>query len=89
MPTPSEIDRQVKFERDAIRQGVEKLRKNTADLERKSYASASVYGCSSISTALPLIVKRIEETTEYQIKRGCNGASFKEIHQYLGNTPVS
>ena len=57
MATPAEIERQVKFERDAIRQGVEKLRKNTADLEAKSYASASVYGCSSIQSALPLIVK--------------------------------
>ena len=46
MATPAEIERQVKFERDAIRQGVEKLRKNTADLEAKSYASASVYGCA-------------------------------------------
>ena len=82
MATPAEIERQVKFERDAIRQGVEKLRKNTKDLEAKSYASASVYGCSSIQSALPLIVKRIEDTVDHRIRRG-NGHTFREIHEFL------
>ena len=62
--------------------GLERLRKNTRDLEGKSYASASVYGCSSISTLLPLVTKRIEETI-LRIKKGCIGKSFAEIHQYL------
>ena len=35
MPTPSEIDRQVKFEREAIRHGLEKLHKNIRDLEKR------------------------------------------------------
>ena len=82
MATPAEIERQVKFEREAIRQGVEKLRKNTADLEAKSYASASVYGCNSIQSALPLIIKRIEDTVDHRIRRG-NGHAFREIHQFL------
>ena len=33
MATPAQIEEQVNFERDAIRCGVEKLRKNTQSLE--------------------------------------------------------
>ena len=82
MPTPAEIDEQIQLERDAIAQGLEKLRKNTRDLEGKDYASASVYGAASIDTLLPLVVARIEATTN-RIKEGKTGASFKEIQQYL------
>ena len=57
----AQIERQVKFERDAIRQGVRNYT-DAADLEKKSYASASVYGCSSIQSALPAITKRLETT---------------------------
>ena len=62
--------------------GLERLQRNTRDLEDKSYASATVYGCSSINTLLPLVTKRIEETKKL-IKEGCIGKSFAEIHQYL------
>ena len=82
MATPAEIERQVKFEREAIRQGVAKLHKNTADLEAKSYASASVYGCSSIQSLLPKLVERINATKD-RIHRGTNGVMFKEIKDYL------
>ena len=82
MPTPAQIAEQVQFERDAIRQGLDRLRKNTRDLEERTYASATVYGCSSISTLLPLVTKRIEDTTK-RIREGKIGKSFKEIHQYL------
>ena len=82
MPTPAQIEEQVNFERDAIRLGLERLRKNTKDLEEKTYASATVYGCSSISTLLPLVTKRIEDTNK-RIREGKIGVAFKEIHQYL------
>ena len=82
LATPAQIDEQVKFERDAIRHGLKRLRENTRALETKTYASATVYGCSSISTLLPLVTKRIEDTNT-RIKQGCTGKSFKEIQQYL------
>ncbi len=82
MPTPAQIEEQVNFERDAIRLGLERLRKNTRDLEEKTYASATVYGCSSISTLLPLVTKRIENTND-RIRSRKNGVAFAEIHQYL------
>ena len=85
MATPAEIDEQIKLEREAISQGLNKLHKNTQDLESKSYASATVYGAASIDTLLPLVVARIEETVDYAIKRGKTGVSFKEIHQYLAD----
>ena len=82
MPTPAQIEEQVNFERDAIRLGLKRLRKNTKDLEEKTYASATVYGCSSISTLLPLVTKRIENTND-RIRSRKNGVAFAEIHQYL------
>ena len=82
MATPAQIDEQVRFERNAIRKGLERLRKNTKDLEEKTYASATVYGCSSISSLLPVVTRRIEDTN-LRIRKGCIGRAFKEIHQYL------
>jgi DNA-directed RNA polymerase len=84
LPTPAEIDEQIQLERDAISQGLKRLHKNTYDLENKSYASATVYGAASIDTLLPLVVARIEDTTN-RIKEGKTGASFKEIQQYLAD----
>ena len=81
-PTDSQIDEQVQFERDAIRLGLERLRKNTKDLEDKSYSSASVYGCSSIASILPMVTESIKNT-KHRIRSRKNGVAFAEIHQYL------
>lgn len=82
MATPAQIEEQVQFERDAIRLGLERLRKNTNDLEAKQYASATVYGCSSISSLLPAVTERIRESADHRIRRG-NGHAFAELHEYL------
>ena len=82
--TPEQIDEQIQLERDAIAQGLKKLHKNTRDLEGKEYASASVYGAASIDTLLPLVVARIEATTN-RIKEGKTGAAFVEIQKYLAD----
>ena len=84
MPTPAQIDEQIQLERDAIAQGLKKLHKNTRDLEGKEYASATVYGAASIDTLLPLVVARIEATTN-RIKEGKTGAAFAEIQKYLAD----
>ena len=84
MPTPSQINEQIQLERDQISQGIKRLRDNTRQLEEKSYASATVYGISSIDTLLPLVVERIKDTTN-RIKEGKTGRSFKEIQQYLSD----
>ena len=84
MPTPAQIEEQVQLERDQIAQGLKRLRKNTCQLEQKSYASATVYGIASIDTLLPLVVDRIKDTTN-RIKEGKTGRSFKEIQQYLAD----
>jgi len=84
LPTPAQIDEQIQLERDAIAQGLKKLHKNTRDLEGKDYASATVYGAASIDTLLPLVVARIEATTN-RIKEGKTGAAFVEIQKYLAD----
>ena len=83
--TQAQIDEQIAFERDAIRQGLKRLRDNTLKLEQKDYASASIYGVASIDTLLPLVVAKIEDTTERRIKSGKVGVAFKEIQQYLAD----
>lgn len=82
MPTPAQIDAQIQFERDAISHGLEKLHKNTKDLENKSYASATVYGATSIDSLLPRVVEKIEATTT-RLTKGQAGVAFKEIQQFL------
>lgn len=62
MPTLAEIDAQFDLERYAIQRGVERLQTGTRKLERQSYASSSVYGQSSIRTALTPVVDLINST---------------------------
>jgi DNA-directed RNA polymerase len=82
MPTPSQIEEQVQLERDQIAQGLKRLRDNTANLENKSYASATIYGIHSIDTLLPIVVTRIEETTHDRLTRG-TGHQFQLIKDYV------
>ena len=84
MPTPAQIEEQVKLERDQIAQGLKRLRNNTSKLEEKSYASATVYGIASIDALLPVLIERIQDTTN-RIKQGKTGKSFKEIQIYLAD----
>ena len=88
-PTPSQINEQVELERDQIRQGLKRLRDQTLKLENQNYASATIYGISSIDTLLPEVVKRIEQTNE-KIHKGHFGVAFKDIHVYLkGLEPIA
>ena len=84
MPTPAQIEEQVQLERDAVASGLNKLRKQTKKLEEQSYASATIYGVASIDTLLPLVVARIEETTD-RIHRGQAGKAFGEIKKHLAD----
>lgn len=82
MATPAQIEEQIQLERDQIEQGLKRLRDNTRKLEEKEYASAAIYGVAAIDTLLPLVCKRIEETTN-RINKGAAGKAFREIRQYL------
>ena len=87
MTTPAEIEAQIAFEREAISHGLQKLRKNTRDLEDKSYASASVYGAASIDTLVPILVQYIEDTTHDRLTRG-RGHQFQLIKTYVSQLEV-
>ena len=84
MPTPAQIDEQINHERDAIAQGLKRLREQTRTLENKEYSSASVYGITTIDALLPLVVERIKETNT-RIHEGHTGVSFREIKKYLAD----
>ena len=84
MPTPAQIDEQINHERDAIAQGLKRLRDNTKNLEEKSYASASIYGITTIDALLPLVVQQIKDTNK-RIHEGHTGHQFKQIHKYLAD----
>ena len=84
MPTIDLIDQQITLERQAISQGLTKLKTNMRKLEERSYASATIYGVVSVDTMLPLVIKEIESTL-HRIKEGKNGVHFKEIAQYLAD----
>ena len=84
MPTPSQIDEQVRLERDQIKQGIKLLKDNTDSLEKKSYCSASIYGITSIRELIPVVTESIESGKE-KLKRGHNGVAFKDVFKYLEN----
>ena len=83
MARKDEIAMQVQFERDAIAQGLKKLRDNTLRLEEKQYASATIYGVASIDTLLPLVVKEIERTSFNRLKRATG--HMASIKEYVSN----
>ena len=85
MATPYQIDQQVQLEREAIAQGLKRLRSNIKQLEEKDYASATIYGVSSIEALIPLVISKIQDTFDYKIVRGKNGVAFKEIQTYLSD----
>ena len=47
------------LEKEAIAQGIKRLTDQTIKLENQSYASATIYGMSSIDTLIPHLIKRI------------------------------
>ena len=67
MPLRVEIEQQETLERNQIKGGLDKLRKDTLHLEKKEYASATVYGSSSIATLLPTFIKYLDEKKQERI----------------------
>ena len=69
MPTPAQIDEQIKLESYQKTEGLKRLRDNTTKLEGQNYASATIYGITCIDELIPLTFKQIEDT-RLRIKRG-------------------
>ena len=67
MPLRVEIEQQETLERNQIKGGLDKLRKDTLHLEKKEYASATVYGSASIATLLPTFIKYLDEKKQERI----------------------
>ena len=82
MPTPSQIDEEFLFERKLIDGGLEKFRKDTLKLEKASYASATVYGSSSIENLLPIFIKYIKEKTAKRLKNA-SGHRLHLLHNFI------
>ena len=64
MPTTADLEMQERFERKQIKGGLERFRSNTNKLLDKDYASATVFGSSSIETLLPYLVNYIDQKKE-------------------------
>jgi len=82
MPTPAQIDEQVRHEREAIHCGLAKLTKDTQRAEEREYASSSVYGKSSIEAAQESVAKAILDTFT-RITERQNGLHFADIKSHL------
>jgi len=82
MATPSEIQRQVELEQEALSCGKQKLHASLQRLQEKSYASASVYGTASISAALPDVIKDIEANLS-KMRKGQAGTYYKPVSVYI------
>lgn len=84
MATPSEIQQQIELEREALSCGKEKLHASLQRLQEKSYASASVYGTASISSALPSVMKDID-TCRAKLRKGQAGQYYRPVAEHLDN----
>jgi DNA-directed RNA polymerase len=74
MPLRAEIEQQETLERNQIKGGLEKLKKDTLHLEKKEYASATVYGSASIATLLPTFVEYLDKRKEERKLTAVKGA---------------
>lgn len=82
-PTEELIAEQIELEREAIRVGKLRLKENTVSLERRAYASSSVYGVSSIKALLPVLSEELGKTMADAIFARRNGQFFAEIATHL------
>lgn len=83
MVTPAEIAAEIEHEREhMVACGHRQFWDNNLKLEERSYASATVYGHSSIQAALPKVAEEIQATID-RIHERHNGRDFATIHQYL------
>ena len=82
MVTHTNLHKQFLLEQEAISCGRQRLHDSMQKLEEKSYASASVYGVSSIREALPYLIKTIEDTF-HRLGNGQAGKFYREIALYL------
>ena len=82
MVTHTNLQRQFLLEQEAISCGRQRLHDSIQKLEEKSYASASVYGVSSIREALPYLIKTVEDTF-HRLGNGQAGKFYREISLYL------
>ena len=82
MVTHTNLHRQFLLEQEAISCGRQRLHDSMQKLEEKSYASASVYGVSSIREALPYLIRTVE-TTFCKLNKGQAGKFYKEIAEHL------
>ncbi len=76
MITDQQIEQQKSFERRQIQGGLDKIRKQTKDLEQKAYASATEYGRASIDSLLPALAEAIQAKVDYD---------FYNQNQYKAN----
>ena len=81
MLTEKQIEDQQEFERKQISGGLEKLKSNTTKLEDKTYASATVYGSSCVSSILPKLVAEIDKKKE-KYKTQC-GHDYIIFHKHI------
>ena len=82
MLTEKQIEDQQEFERKQISGGLHKLRSNTQKLEEQTYASATVYGSSCISSILPDLIAYIDEKKDKYLR--FNAAKDKQVfHKHI------
>lgn len=82
MVSPALTEQQIELEKRAIAYGREKLLENTRKMEERSYASASIYGATSIKAAMAAVTEVIQGSMQ-RIHERKNGRDFAVIHQYL------
>ena len=82
MVSPALTEQQIELEKRAIAYGRQKLLENTEKLEDRAYASASIYGATSIKAAMVSVTTAVERSLN-RIHEGHNGKDFATIHQFI------
>ena len=81
MLTDKQIEDQREFERRQIQGGKARLHSNTKKLEEKTYASATVYGSSCVSSILPDLIAFIDSKKEKY--KTCAGTNMQVFHKHI------
>ena len=81
MLTDKQIEDQQEFERRQILGGKANLQSNTTKLEEKTYASATVYGSSCVSSILPDLIAFIDSKKEKY--KTCAGTNMQVFHKHI------
>ena len=82
MPTPRQIERQIKLETQMVEDGIAQLQANLAKAEEREYASSTAYAQRLLKDAIPAVATEIASIRTNRLLRGKASTALAPLVKY-------